>query len=121
MGNFIHDEEIDTKSNENTSINEESDVEYAEEAILSPIITPNKCSTNNETKIEVSDHELTELIESVPDEFNNEWRMKDIVEKIKRVSISNEQDEVTNSEKPQKKKKKPLKKAMQHRKKTDIL
>ena len=119
--NFIHDEEIDTKSNENTSINEESDVEYAEEAILSPIITPNKCSTNNETKIEVSDHELTELIESVPDEFNNEWRMKDIVEKIKRVSISNEQDEITNSEKPQKKKKKPLKKAMQHRKKTDIL
>ena len=47
--------------------------------------------------------------------------MKDIVEKIKRVSISNEQEEEKSPTKLQKKKKKTLKKAMQHRKKGDIL
>lgn len=107
-------------STEEISPNEESDIEYGEDALTSPTITPNQ-PPPNQSQREASDHELSQLIESVPDHFNNEWKMKDIVEKIKRVSISNEQEEEKSPTKLQKKKKKTLKKAMQHRKKGDIL
>ena len=132
--NKLNENENGTQSKEESSQNDESDLEYAEEAISSPTLTPYQASPKyKETQAELSDHELTKLIESVPDHFNNEWKIKDIVERIKRVSISNEQNdenetpektpekESTIEKQTKKLKKKTLKKAMQHRKKSDIL
>ena len=98
------------------------EIEYAEEALTSPTLTPYQPQPKeNQTLKEKSDHELTQLIESVPDVFNNDWKMKEIVEKIKRVSISKDQEDERNILKPKIKRKKLPRKGMQHRKKSEII
>ena len=117
-------EESNTDETKNPDMNTESpddntdeEVEFAEEALSSPLISPGQGTPTNPNRKEESDHELSQMIQSISDEFKidkelkmkdlmekNEEKMKELVEKIKRVSIS--KDETENKIKPLPKRKK---------------
>ena len=84
---------------------ENNDIEIAEDALSSPILTPGQRTPTNPNILNESDHEFSQLIKSISDEIKigseekmkslmekNEEKMKEIVEKIRRVSISKEDD-----------------------------
>ena len=100
---------------------ENDDFEYAEEALTSPTLTPNQPPPKVNTTLEgKSDHEFNQGGESVPDAFMNECKMKEIVERIKRVSISRDADNDSNDKIKTKRRRIP-RKGMQHKKKSEIL
>ena len=99
-----------------SNINQESttDVDYAEEALNSPLLTPNQPPPDPDREIlEESNHDLTQLINSFPDPIKDDpnYKIKEIVEKIKNVSISKKKEKTTP--------KKPRK--MVHRNRAEIL
>ena len=94
---------------------EEDNVDYAEDALQSPLLTPNQKPPDEDREIlEESNHDLTQLINSFPDPVRDDpnYKIKEIVEKIKNVSISKEKKKSPQKKKPRK---------MIHRSREEIL
>ena len=107
-------EQNKTPTKNETNQESTTEVDIAEEALHSPLLTPYQQPPDQEKEIlEESNHDLTQLINSLPDPLTDDpnHKMKEIVEKIKNVSISKKKEKTTP--------KKPRK--MVHRSRAEIL
>ena len=106
----------DGENNTPNNKNEENDLDYAEEALHSPLLTPYQPQGESKERHEESDHELSKLIDSFPDPVKEDpnYKIKEIVEKIKNVSISKDKEKPGKITKSKNKK-------MIHRSRDEIL
>ena len=114
--NKLSTDEEEKSNAKNNSGNEDTEIDFAEDVLNSPLLTPyQRPPDENKEELNESNHDLTLLINSIPDPVKEDpnYKIKEIVEKIKNVSISPKR----------KKEKKPPKKPrkMVHRSREEIL